>query len=358
MNHATVLSHDNPHGHSVDDATQARWYALIAMTMANALHFGAYELARSAIVALWTSSSWTLASTTTTPLSTTTTISTTSTTPSSTLIMTLAMGGVSPISILVLTIHRRIFDRCGPQLSLRYTTLIYAILFSSAAVVVRYCAMPIMTHHDHHQHRYLAQSTIVILFILKNCLVQLLASQHWSFITGTVTTTTIIIPTTTSTTGSITTTTPKTIMTTTLPTLDSDRWTTMIAGVGSIVATLCGWMVAPFLQYVCGHHHDDDDNDYYSNSHHKNDCHGLTALLICAACMLILATICSDEAYRMAHKVRQTMMVVRGHTPCMLLCHCHIKHVYKLNQKMHCYDRYDFCPFFSLSVSLCLSLSV
>ena len=306
MNHATVLSHDNSDGHSVEDATRARWYALIAMTMANALHFGAYELARSAIVALWTSSSWTLATTTTTP--------------SSTLIMTLAMGGVSPISILVLTIHRRIFDRCGPQLSLRYTTLFYAILFSSAAVVVRYCAMPITTHHDQHHHhhhqnapqRYLAQSTIVILFILKNCLVQLLASQHWSFITGTVTTTTIIIPTTTTTTGSITTTTPKTIMTTTLPTLDSDRWTTMIAGVGSIVATLCGWMVAPFLQYVSGHH---DDNDY----HHKNDSHGLTALLICAACMLILATICSDEAYRMAHKVRQTMMVVRGHTPCMLL---------------------------------------
>jgi hypothetical protein len=310
---------------------RARWYTLIAMTWANALHFGAYELARSAIAALFTSTA-TFASTYTSASTTTTT------TPAyvtSSTIMTLAIGCVSPCSILLLTVHRSIFDCSGPQLSLRYTTLMYAISLSCAAVLLRYGAIiPMATATDNdddddettnHQPRYLAQVTIILIFIIKNSFVQLLASQHWSFITGIVTTTTI--PTTTSaiatssnesssnhTNNSSSSNRSNKHSIITLPTLDSDRWTTMIAGVGSVVATLCGWMVAPLLQYF----HNGGDILHRNTSlqtvtthsttpttHTTDAHHGLTALLICAAGIMILATICSDEAYRVAHKVQQ-----------------------------------------------------
>ena len=161
-----------------------------------------------------------------------------------------------------------------------------------------------------HIKRYLARVTIILIFILKNSLVQLLAAQHWSFITGVVTTTT-----TTTTTIPSTTISPASrnhnknknnsnLRVTSLPALDSDRWTTMIAGVGSVVATLCGWMIAPFLQYFHHTGYRRMEHDTSTVPTHYPEYHGLTALLQCAAVILILATICSDEAYRVAHKVR------------------------------------------------------
>lgn len=248
---------------------KAQWRALSAMAWANAFHFGAYELARSAISALFTSSH---------------TFSSSSHGHASTM-MTLATGCVSPCSILLLAVHRTVFDRYGPQLSLRYTTMIYAISLSMAAVILRYCCVQTGTSESSTGlKQYLAQGTIIFIFIMKNSFVQLLASQHWSFITGILTTTSLR-------------------KTTTLPVLDSDRWTTIIAGTGSVVATLFGWTIEPFLNLFQpdGIFHTASDHDNGSDNTNFN---GLTALLICAACIMVLATVCSDQAYHVAHKVR------------------------------------------------------
>ena len=248
---------------------KAQWRALSAMAWANAFHFGAYELARSAISALFTSSH---------------TFSSSSHGHASTM-MTLATGCVSPCSILLLAVHRTVFDRYGPQLSLRYTTMIYAISLSMAAVILRYCCVQTGTSESSTGlKQYLAQGTIIFIFIMKNSFVQLLASQHWSFITGILTTTSLR-------------------KTTTLPVLDSDRWTTIIAGTGSVVATLFGWTIEPFLNLFQpdGIFHTASDHDNGSDNTNFN---GLTALLICAAYIMVLATVCSDQAYHVAQKVR------------------------------------------------------
>ncbi len=246
---------------------KAQWRALSAMALANAFHFGAYELARSAISALFTSSH---------------SFSSSSSYGNASTMMTLAIGCVSPCSIILLAVHRTVFDRCGPQLSLRYTTMIYAISLSVAAVILRYCCIHTgSSESSTGLKQYLAQGTIIFIFIMKNSFVQLLASQHWSFITGILTAT-------------------SSKKTTTLPVFDSDRWTTIIAGIGSVVATLCGWTIEPFLNLF------QHDGVFHAASDHNNNTNfdGLTALLICAALIMVLATVCSDEAYRVAHKVR------------------------------------------------------
>jgi hypothetical protein len=218
-------------------------------------------------------------------------------------------------------------------------TMIYAIALSGTALLLRYCSIQ---HHSmtmmmmmieeesvpsssstyntsttttstpqQRQNYYyfyyysiVAQTTIFIIFILKNSFVTLLASQHWSFITGVLahtTTTTAAAATTTTTTDRTTSTSTKSH----LPTpLDSDRWTTIIAGVGSLVATLCGMWVSSLLQYF--HHYPDGDSILKNTSANHPDptTHGLTALLICAAIIMMLTTICSDVAYCIANKVR------------------------------------------------------
>ena len=235
-----------------------RTAAILYMSLANALHFGAYELARSAIMALFTSNSTGFASTVT---------------------LTLATGLVSPFSVALLYVHRRVFDRHGPRRSLLYTSIAYAVAMSMTAVVLRLCSFESEDHHSNNLRKRISQCWIVVLFVVKNAFVQLLSAQHWSFLT------------------------------TVLSSSDRDaKWTPIIAGIASVAATCAGFLVTPLLRWLSQSRSKDDDSiskgSITSNcSSSSND--GLTGLLLIAAAIMMLTAYCSDEAYRIAQEVCQ-----------------------------------------------------
>ena len=198
-----------------------RAQSIAYMGLANAVHMGCYECARSATTALFTSDRVGFTSPSALPFAT---------------------GLVSPCSILLLWLHRRVFDKYGPHRALRTTTLVYAsILLTAAAILREHSGFP----------RRCCQVTVVLLFVTKNSLVHLILAQHWSFLT------TLLGPTKAA---------------------QSSVW----AGVASLVATgAAGGLIGPVAARV-----------------------GLTGLLTVAAVGLLLVAIGGDVAYRVANKVR------------------------------------------------------
>lgn len=236
-----------------------RFSAVAYMSLANALHFGAYELARSAIMALFTSNRTGFASTVT---------------------LTLATGLVSPFAVVLLYVHQRVFERHGPRRSLLYTTMAYALSIFITAVVLRWCSGDSRRDHDGQSNvrKRIAQCCIVAMFVAKNAFVQLLTAQHWSFLT-------------------------------TVLSSSSDqgaKWTPVIAGIASVAATAAGFLVSPLVGWLSQRQRAMDGGFTESNiisTRSSND--GLTGLLLIAAAIMMLTSYCSDKSYRIAQEVCQ-----------------------------------------------------
>lgn len=208
-----------------------RFSAVCFMTAANALHMAAYEFGRSATMTLFTSDSTGFSG------------------PSA---VTIATGLVSPISIGLLYIHRRVFDAVGPRKSIFVTTLAYAAIILGTTLVLQ-TSPP----------RMISKATVLSLFVLTNSFVHLLVTQHWSFLTS-------------------------------LLQSSTASWTPILAGMGSITSTLAGWAVTPALQLL---------SSTTSPTTPTRSNFGLTGLLVMASIGVLCTTVLSDKAYAIAEKV-------------------------------------------------------
>jgi hypothetical protein len=210
--------------------TGDRLSAVCYMTAANALHMAAYEFGRSATMTLFTSDLTGFSR------------------PSA---ITFATGLVSPFSIGLLWTHRRVFESLGPRKSVAVTTLVYSSLLLIATLVLQ--ASP---------PRTLSQTTVLLLFVVKNGFVHLLMAQHWSFLTS-------------------------------LLQSKVASWTPILAGMASVTSTLAGWAVSPVVELLSSS----------SPSPAKGTNAGLIGLLVLASVGVFSTAFLSDAAYAIAEKV-------------------------------------------------------
>jgi ATP/ADP translocase len=208
----------------------ARIQSILFMATASALHFAGFEFARSGTIALFTS--------------TKTGFSSPSASPLSTICMT-------PFSIVVLWLYTKSLDRWGPRNCLILSTVLFAFLLASSAVTLN--MLETLIHHSNNNivlvWRRMAQATIFSLNVAQSSFVQLLYTQHWSFI------------------GSVS----KELE-------DATVWFAPIAGLGSIASTLAALGV-PFVVQQSG----------------------LTGSLGVSSLLILVSGIASDLAYRLAH---------------------------------------------------------
>jgi hypothetical protein len=208
-----------------------RTQVILEMAMASALHFAGFELARNGTIALFTSDRTGFSSPSAAPLSTVC---------------------VTPFSFFLLWIYTKSFHQRGPRQSLRYSALLFALLVAVGAFVIQSLEKH-LGYHDQNNNPYWAkfavQATVFLLNVIENGFVQLLSTQHWSFL------------------GSI---------------CDQDCavWFAPIAGLGSIASTLAAMAVSPLVDRV-----------------------GFTGLLWIASGFLVASCVAADEAYRIAQLV-------------------------------------------------------
>jgi len=208
--------------------------SVIGMALAIAFHFAGYEFARSSILAMFTSKRTGFSS------------------PSA---LSFATGCVAPFAFALLWLYTRILDTSGPRKVLRYSTLLSsAILFVGGLIlstINTYLeddgeSSSITSTTIYHQ---ISKGTLWIMFVLQNAFVQILYTQHWSFL------------------GSIQTSEEAAV-----------RFAP-IAGVGSIFSTIAACLVSPLVE-----------------------CIGLTGLLYCAALGIGISAVCADWAYNFSEK--------------------------------------------------------
>ena len=204
--------------------TQVR--AILFMAAASAIHFAGYELARSGTMALFTSSTIGFQSPTASPLSTICTM---------------------PFSLLLLWIYTKSLDRWGPRRSLFLSTVAFAVMMASGAWIIDILEANLLTAHNDDMKR-MAQGTIFALNVAQSAFVQLLYTQHWSFL------------------GSIA-----------KDWAGATVWFAPIAGLGSIASTMAALCVQPLVA------------DY-----------GLTGLLWASSVFFFVSSMASDTAYRIA----------------------------------------------------------
>ena len=130
-----------------------------------------------------------------------------------------------------------------------YLSLLFAAFLAGSAVVLRLVDPHLETSFWHKQ---ISRAILFGLFISKNGFVQLLHTQHWSFLSSVLT----------EEEGAI--------------------YFAPIAGVGSAVSTAIAWLVLPTVDRV-----------------------GLTGLLFWASLLLVACAMSSDVAYAIASEVRR-----------------------------------------------------
>ena len=167
--------------------------AVLYMAMAMAFHFGGYEFARSATLALFTSKEAGFATPAAFPL---------------------AMAMITPISFLFLMGYTRDLEDNGPRLALRHSTLV-----SAAALLVTGLSLKFLEVFPVYIYSTVALSQLVVglAFLFQNAYAHLLYAQQWSFL------------------GSIMT--PD----------EGSRWFASIAGISSVAAACSGTVVAPLV---------------------------------------------------------------------------------------------------------------
>jgi len=110
------------------------------------------------------------------------------------------------------------------------------------------------------------------MFVAKSAFVQLLFSQHWSFLTS--------------------------LLSFNDDVSQTARWAPIIAGVASIAATAAGWMVAPTVEWLKRQSSQVVADGGSSDSDESTN--ALTGLLFVSTIILLLACYCSDAVYMIA----------------------------------------------------------
>jgi hypothetical protein len=82
-----------------------------------------------------------------------------------------------------------------------------------------------------------------------------------------------------------------------------DDYTTIIAGIGSVIATIFGSVITTYIIHL--YQSSSQQQQYNNNNDHtKNENYdGLTCLLIGSAFLMMITTYCSEVAYRIANMV-------------------------------------------------------
>lgn len=166
-----------------------RFQAVFAMAMSLAIHLGGYELARAAVMALFTSDGLGFGKS----------HHTTSSSEGGLSALPMAVGCVSPFSILLLWFYAKTLVFGGPRYALQIHTMICAgaqifcgwmlgalnrLLdpkIDGAALIIR--GLPVGVKDV----LPLSQPTLFLLFVFQNAYVQLLYNQHWAFISSVLT---------------------------------------------------------------------------------------------------------------------------------------------------------------------------
>lgn len=210
--------------------------AVFYMSICMGIHFSGHELARAPITSLFTSKEIGFNNSAALPL---------------------AVGVVSPFSIIMLYIFKKVLQRHGPRNALMQSTLVYSTSLLSVALALSY----LTTRIDGQQHirtskimdsldtHMTTKSLLFAIFVFQSANVQFLYTQHWSFL------------------GSI------------LTAEEGKVWFAPIAGLGSITSTLAAANVSKLVDSI-----------------------GLIGLLCCAAMVIGSSSFFADQAYSVARK--------------------------------------------------------
>lgn len=144
-------------------------------------------------------------------------------------------------------------EKNGPQKALRYSTLVCASMMATGGLLLGAIDASLADNVQNQEGSRLVYHTVSrvllwLMLVLQSGFVQLLMTQHWSFI------------------GSIQT---------------SAVWFSPIAGIGSVSSTLAAFAVSPLVERV-----------------------GLGGLLWGAALLLVVSACCGEYAYQAAEQVR------------------------------------------------------
>ena len=156
--------------------------------------------------------------------------------------------------------------------------MVYALSLGSTGAFLQWCSRRVASNDGTSTSIHsISQCWIVFIFVAKSAFVQLLCSQHWSFLTSL------------------------------LSCNDEDcshaqtaRWVPIIAGIASISATASGWLVAPLVAWLKRHFSHVADvaaREHVSDSDSVNATDSLTGLLFVSTIILLAACCFSDLAY-------------------------------------------------------------
>jgi hypothetical protein len=211
---------NNNHNHNsnnmIPNHFSPRAKACILMSLAMSLHFGGYEFARSSVLALFTSSSTGFSHPSAYPL---------------------AIGLVTPASLVLLYWYGLVLKDEGPRRALYKTTALAVVTLAAGTVLCQVLTdLPL-----------LSKGVVASLFVFQNSYAHLLYTQQWSFL------------------GSVMT-----------PT-EGTKWFSLIAGLSSLVCTITATMV-----------------------HTLSDTVGLLGLIIGTCVTLAMSMILADNAYALS----------------------------------------------------------
>ncbi|KAL3787570.1 hypothetical protein HJC23_000058 [Cyclotella cryptica] len=229
-----------------------RFQAVFGMAMSLAIHLGGYELSRAAVMALFTSDGLGFGKS----------HHTTSSSEGGLSALPMAVGCVSPFSIMLLWFYAKTLVLGGPRYALQIHTMICAgaQIFcgwllgaldqllelkkeDGAALIVpglSFGVKDVLT---------LSQPTLFLLFVFQNAYVQLLYNQHWAFISS------VLTPD------------------------EGTQAFAPIAGLGSIGSTLAAGMVSTLVERF-----------------------GLIRLLYMAGALFVMSAVFADVAFGLARK--------------------------------------------------------
>lgn len=199
--------------------------SLAGMTIASAIHVAGYELARNSVIALFTSER---------------------TGFSSSVAMPAATGFISPLSIGLLWMYTQILDRKGPRVALLRSKLICFAIFSTGGLLLGFLEPKV---DDSVLVQQISKWLLFTLFIIQNAFVQLLFTQHWSFL------------------GSLG------------ASSDKAAWFAPVAGVGSCASTIAAFSVKYLSEALT-----------------------LPGLLFFSSLMILLSAVFADFAYGISEK--------------------------------------------------------
>jgi hypothetical protein len=151
--------------------------------------------------------------------------------------------------LLYLQNYAKMLDAHGPRWALEKSTHTLALAFLLSGCLLQSTLPYVDTIPFYHQ---ITRLGLFVLFVVQNSFVQLLHTQHWSFLSSIV------------------------------PAQEGSVWFAPLSGLGSLASTMAGFAVTPLL--------------------HR---YGFTGLLWVASLCLWSAAWCSEQAYEMAEQVRQ-----------------------------------------------------